>query len=142
MTDTTSGASRRASCRSRGGQGRARCAGGSGTTGSTGGGCRSGERHDREMLEHHYELLRDRSKWRLYVDLRSAFKKHGKAAEAFLLEVFPREGSPGMRADALLLLGLLRSKQARRLAIESITAEDEELRHKACVVLGWGRCGT
>jgi HEAT repeats len=94
-------------------------------------------REDREAIEYHYGLIRDRSDRRLYLDVRTSFKKRGKAAEAFSLEAYPREPSTSMRADILLLLGGLRSSGVRRLALDALSAEDEELRHKAVIVLGW-----
>lgn len=94
-------------------------------------------RDDREAVMYHFELLRDRTNEALYRALRACFDQHGRMAAVVARDVFLRQRSPAMRADALLVLGRMRSKQARQLALEVIEAEDEELRHAACVVLGW-----
>lgn len=94
-------------------------------------------RDDREVVMFHFELLRDRTDEALYRALRDCFDRRGKGAEAFLREVFLRELSPRARADALFVLGRMRSKHARPLALGVREAEDEELRSTACVVLGW-----
>ncbi len=94
-------------------------------------------RHDREAIGYHFELLRDRTDEALYQALRDCFERHGKPAEGVLREVFLRERSSRARADALFVLGRMRSKHARPLAVEAVGAEDEELRRMGGVVLGW-----
>lgn len=94
-------------------------------------------RHDREAVGYHFELLRERTDEALYQALRDCFERHGKAAEGVLREVFLRERSPRARADALFVLGRMRSKHARPLALKAMEAEDEALRRMGDVVLGW-----
>lgn len=95
------------------------------------------ECHDREHLEFHFELLRSQEHFYLYCSIRAAFKKHGAAIEPFLIEKFETETDPFLRADALQLLGHVRSKSVRGLAKVAVTAEEETLRYRGVIVLGW-----
>jgi len=94
-------------------------------------------RHDHEMLEFHFGLLRNREHHYVYCTIRAAFKKHGSPAESFLVEKFDTESDPNLRGDALQILGTMRSKSARAFAKEAATAEAETLRYRGVIVLAW-----
>ena len=95
------------------------------------------ENHDREHLDFHFELLRNQEHFYFYCQIQAAFGKHGRPAEAFLIERFAHEEEPDLRAYALQILGHMRSKRARALAKEAATADAETLRDRAVIVLGW-----
>lgn len=93
--------------------------------------------HDREHLEFHYSLLEDDEHWYPYCSIRSAFEEHGAAGEDFLIEKFQVEERPGLKGDALQLLGHMKSKSARSFAKEVADDRNESLRYRAAIVLGW-----
>ncbi|MEN8184601.1 MAG: HEAT repeat domain-containing protein, partial [Myxococcota bacterium] len=84
-----------------------------------------------------FDLLRDQEHFYFYCSIRAAFERHGPPAEAFLIDRFRLEEDPELRGDALQILGHMRSKHARRFAKEVATTDDEELRDRAVIVLGW-----
>lgn len=93
--------------------------------------------HDREHLEFHYSLLEDRTHFYTFCSIRAAFQKHGPPGEAFLVEKFPIEQRPLVKGDALQILGNMQSRSARDFAKSVATDEDEDLRYRAVIVLGW-----
>jgi len=95
------------------------------------------EQHDRDTLDFHFGLLRDDRHFSFYCAIRAAFEKRGPVAEPFLIERFQVEQEPRLRGDALQLLGHMRSKRARGLATQVITADVAGLRYCAVIVLGW-----
>lgn len=95
------------------------------------------EHHDGEHLAFHFDLLRNREHFYVYCSIRAAFKKHGPHAESFLVERFQTETDPHLRGDALQILGNMRSKSARALAKEAAMADEETLRYRGVIVLGW-----
>ena len=95
------------------------------------------ERHDDDVLEFHFDLLRDDQYFYFYCSIRAAFKKHGPAAEPFLIDKVRTADTPRLRGDALQILGHMRSKSARALAKELIDAQVTGLRYRAVIVLGW-----
>lgn len=95
------------------------------------------EHHDREHLDFHFGLLRNREHFYFYCSIRAAFKKHGARGEAYLVERFQSETDAHLRGDALQILGGLRSKSARELAREAALADEETLRYRGVIVLGW-----
>ena len=90
-----------------------------------------------EAVEYHYNLLHRRENRELYLRVRAAFEKRGRAAEVFMLSKLSREPDTDLQADILLMLGLMRSLEARRIALDFIPNESPKLRHFACLVLGW-----
>lgn len=92
---------------------------------------------DRDVLELHYERLRDRRNRDLYLRLRAAFVKRGAAASEFLLEKAQHETDPAMRADLVHLLGRIDHPAAAPMARDALRSADAHLRHVGCYVLGW-----
>lgn len=90
-----------------------------------------------DIIAYHYDLLRSRENRDLYLRLRAAFAKRGKAGERFLVVRIKDENDATVRADLLHLLGRMRSPEALPLARAAIGSEDPELRHRGCYVLGW-----
>jgi HEAT repeat protein len=93
--------------------------------------------NDRDVLEFHYEHLRDRSNRDLYLRLRAAFAKRGPVAGDFLLAKAEHETDPAMRADLLHLLGRIDHPAAVPMARDALKSPDADLRHRGCYVLGW-----
>jgi HEAT repeats len=93
--------------------------------------------HDRERVKFHYELLRERTNYDLYLMVRAAFDRHGKEGESFLCEHLPTEKDQDVASDAMLILGLMRSSKARDLALGFLGHSAPKERHMGCVVLGW-----
>ena len=92
---------------------------------------------DPEILEFHYELLRDRSIRLRYLILREAFSKRSEAsAGAFLLARLKEEKDPGLRADILVMLDLMRRPESLELARDGLRDQDGEMRYAACGALG------
>jgi HEAT repeat protein len=93
--------------------------------------------HEREVLEFHYQRLRERDNRDLYLRLRAAFVERGAAAGDFLLEKAEHETDEAMRADLLHLLGRIEHPAALPLARQALKSADATLRHVGCYVLGW-----
>lgn len=94
-------------------------------------------RHDPNTLEFHLRLLHDRSDVEFYLDLRAAYEDHGAAGERFLVSRISAAQDPLLRADMLLLLGLMNSSAARNLALLAVADATPEVRENAMAVLGW-----
>lgn len=90
-----------------------------------------------EVLNYHYDLLRERQNRELYLRLRAAFVKRGQAAANLLVEKLKNEREPAMRADILHLLGRMRHEAALPLAREAIQSPDGDFRDRGVYVLGW-----
>jgi len=90
-----------------------------------------------DVVQAHYELLRDQRNDVLYRLVRSAFGKRGRVAARFLDGLVLREKAPAMRADILLLLGVVNQPSALVLAREVLEDGAWELRQRGCSVLGW-----
>lgn len=93
--------------------------------------------NDIEFVEYHYDLIKDRDNKRVYYLLRHEFAKRDADAQQFLLAQLQTEEDPVARADILHLLGRMRNPAALPLAREALTAEDADLRHRGCYILGW-----
>ena len=92
---------------------------------------------DDEMVAFHYGLIQNQDNWKLYVRLRSAFKKRGKVAEQFLLEAIKTEKNTVLQGDILHILGELDSAAALPIARRFMTHKAPEHREIACYVIGW-----
>jgi len=90
-----------------------------------------------EIIAYHFSLLKRRENWDLYQDIRYAFRKRGAVAERFLVDKMKTESDPELQADALQILGGLRSKEVLPLARHFVSHQDPDLRYRACIVLGW-----
>lgn len=90
-----------------------------------------------EALAYHYQLLLRQENQDLYLRIRAGFEHRGKEAESFLLAQLKTEQNSELLADILLLIGLMRSVQARRVALGFLSHENPKIRHFALVVLGW-----
>jgi HEAT repeat protein len=89
-----------------------------------------------EVINYHYNLLKNREYKDLYYDIRAAFKKRPEA-ENFLLNTLPTETDPIAIGDILHLLGGLRSSKAAPLAREFVNNDNDYQREVALYVLGW-----
>ncbi|HEX5752136.1 MAG TPA: HEAT repeat domain-containing protein [Archangium sp.] len=93
--------------------------------------------NDTEILRYHYDLLRQQENWSLFCWLRNGFAKRGPQGEDFLLQAFEKEEDPEMRGTIVHILGRMRSKGARPLALRLIASDSASLHHTAAYVLGW-----
>jgi hypothetical protein len=92
--------------------------------------------NDPSTIDYHFGLLRNHENWSLYLDVRAAFEKRGERAADYLSERIQTETDGDLKADALLLLGLMRSPDALLFARQLLNAPNPSLREKACCVLG------
>ena len=90
-----------------------------------------------DVLEFHYELLRDRADTLLFMMLRDAFAQRGDAAAEFLVARLKKEQDAAMRTDLLLMLGRMRRPEALDLARSSLKDANPQMREAAASVLGW-----
>ena len=93
--------------------------------------------NESSIIAYHFGLLKRRENWDLYQSVRYAFLKRGLVAERFLIDRIKHENDPELQADALQLLGGLRSKEALPLARDFVTHPDSDHRYRGCFVLGW-----
>jgi hypothetical protein len=89
-----------------------------------------------DILEFHYELLRQRTNIKLYLHVRAAFMDR-PAIEGFLIDKSKIEKDEEMQADILQILGTIKSLQAAIMAREYLNHENEYHREVASFVLGW-----
>jgi predicted DNA-binding protein (UPF0251 family) len=85
----------------------------------------------------HFNLLQQIDNKELYQDTKAAYKKRGNDGEVVLLKVLESNPPPQVMGDALQLLGGIRSSHAISWARKCIVSEDNELRYKAIIVIGW-----
>lgn len=89
-----------------------------------------------DVIQFHYNLLKNRESKDLYYRIRAAFKKRLEAEE-FLLKQLLTETDPIALGDILHLLGGLRSSHAAPLARQFVNNQNDFQREVALYVLGW-----
>ncbi len=89
-----------------------------------------------EVINYHYDLLKDRENKKLYHNIRASFKRRPQAEE-FLLKKSKTETDPTTLGDILHLLGGLRSADAIILARQFVKSNDDYQREVALYVIGW-----
>ena len=90
-----------------------------------------------EIIKFHFELLRDRTQELFYLMLREGFSaRTDEKAIQFLIAQSNVETDPGMRADIVVMLGLMQRPEALNIAREYLSDSDGEARYAACTVLG------
>ncbi len=92
---------------------------------------------DPKVIEYHFSLLKNRTNQKLFQHLRAAFAKRGLLVEDFLVKKTREATDKQLRADALQLLGNIRSPKAREIALDFISHADSNDRYRGCIVLGW-----
>jgi hypothetical protein len=90
-----------------------------------------------EVLDFHYECLRDLSDWQLYSYCRAAFVKRGSSVESYLLEKLKSEGDEHVIGDVIHLLGRLRSSSSLPLALKYIKSDVLYIKDVCLYVIGW-----
>lgn len=90
-----------------------------------------------EAVQFHLQLLNRRENQQFYYEVRACFDKRGMDAEPALLDILDGKSTVTGKADALQLLGHLRSPSAPEYARGYLGSPDRELRYKAIIVLGW-----
>lgn len=89
-----------------------------------------------EVINYHYELLKERENRDLYHHIRASFKRRPQAEE-FLLKKIKTETDSVTLGDILHLLGGVRSAYANTLARQFNNSKDDYQREVALYVLGW-----
>lgn len=93
-----------------------------------------------EFLDFHLSILKDRTDEAIYNTLRSFFnqRKDKAKTEVFLYNKY-KSGIEDvtLKADVIQILGHLRSKYAKLLALENLNADKGDLRYRSIIVLGW-----
>jgi hypothetical protein len=100
---------------------------------------------DVDYLEFHYKAIQDQTlpdKVRGYIKSfffsEAANKRDKKVVEEFLYQKYVNGIEDiDLKADVIQLLGNLRSKHARKVALENITIRKGKLRYRSIIVLGW-----
>ncbi|MBF7996371.1 HEAT repeat domain-containing protein [Rahnella laticis] len=91
----------------------------------------------KEVLDFHYECLKDFSDWQLYCYCRAAFVRRGMSVEPYLIGKLSHEGNYHVIGDIIHLLGRLRSPLALKVALEYIEKEDAYIKEVCLYVIGW-----
>ena len=93
-----------------------------------------------EFLNFHLDILKDRENEAVYNTVRSFFSKRDDKAktEEFLYKRY-KSGIEDitLKADVIQILGHLRSKYAKLVALENLNADKGDLRYRSIIVLGW-----
>ncbi len=94
-----------------------------------------------EVLDFHLKILETTEDEYLKRDFFSFFSKRKskeKVAE-YLFEKFKnaKENENALKADIIQILGHLRSKYGKKLALENITIRKGDIRYRCIIVLGW-----
>ena len=97
-----------------------------------------------DYLEYHYELSYDESiKEGLRNMIKSFFdstienKRDKQKTAMFLFQKYQNSSSNLRKADILKILGHLRAREARELALQEIKSNNYDLRYSSIIVLGW-----
>ncbi len=94
--------------------------------------------NDSDSLDFHYSLLKNKENHYLYTSIRNAFKKRDKnIIEPFLLKKIQEEVNSYLKADAIQLLGNIRSPKILPYVREHIKSKDGNIRYRCIIVLGW-----
>jgi hypothetical protein len=93
--------------------------------------------NDDETISFHYKLLKDKKDERFFQYLRGDFKKRGSSGEQFLLKAIKNENDPDLKAEALFILGSMKSAEAKPIAIQFLKEEKYDYKYKGIIVLGW-----
>ena len=92
------------------------------------------------FLNFHLDILKDREDQAVYNTVRSFFNKRNDKTktEDFLYERY-KSGIEDiiLKADVIHILGHLRSKYAKVVALENINVDKGDLRYRSIIVLGW-----
>lgn len=100
------------------------------------------EENSKERMEYHYSLLSMKVKSdTLFNLLRRKFNDYKEVGEVYLLDKFDSENDYLLKGQILHLLGSYRnskySDRTREKVLASLKSEDDFLREKAVIVLGW-----
>jgi HEAT repeat protein len=103
----------------------------------------SSDHHD--FLEFHYSIIQDkslpdnvRSNIKSFFFSEAANKRNKETVAEFLYNKYLQGIEDiSLRADVIQLLGNLRSKFAKQVALENITIRKGDLRYRSIIVLGW-----
>lgn len=92
-----------------------------------------------EYLELHYNYLKDRQKEALYYYIRNAFGKRQSKdiVSSFLKSKFEQEEDTITQGDVIQILGNIKSKYAELLALDNIHSNNQDIRYRCIIVLGW-----
>lgn len=90
-----------------------------------------------ETIDYHFGLLKRRENLPFYHRIRAAFEERSESGAEYLIKRIKTEKDPELKADALLLLGLMDRPEALPLARQMVKTPSPEIRGNACSILGW-----
>ncbi len=94
--------------------------------------------NNKEILEFHYDLIKNEANKELYYDLRSSFMDRPIVeVEEFLLKKYSTETNITTKADIIQILGTLGSSKISPIAKVNINSEIRDIRYRCIIVLGW-----
>jgi hypothetical protein len=94
--------------------------------------------NDKTMLNYHYSLLKIKNNPDLYYDIRVSFTERPKEIiEPFLLHKLETEQDLSLKADAIQLLGNIRSAHILPYAKSNIKSDNRDIRYRCIIVIGW-----
>lgn len=97
------------------------------------------ESDSEEYLELHYNYLKDRRKEALYHYIKNAFgNRTGKDSVSLFLKMkFEQEKDFITQGDIIQILGNLKSNYAEKIALDYIHDDNQDIRYRCIIVLGW-----
>ncbi len=93
--------------------------------------------NNNEIMNYHYDLLKEKSDKKFFQYIRSSFKKRGSEAELFLLKKIQKEKDLDLKGEVLQILGGMKCEEITPIAIELLSEPVFSLQYKAIIVLGW-----
>ena len=92
-----------------------------------------------EYLELHYSYLKEKNKVALYYYIRDAFgkRKNKDVVSSYLYAKFEHEQDPVIQGDIIQILGNMKSKYAETLSLDYIHSDNQDIRYRSVIVLGW-----
>lgn len=93
--------------------------------------------NDDDILDFHYEILKNKENELLFYAIRGCFDRHGERGKMFLLKKIQIEQDSDLKAEALFLLGTMECKQIKPIAIRFLEHENNRDRYYAIIILGW-----
>ncbi len=92
-----------------------------------------------EKINWYFHLLKDKRNMQLFLTLRAFFDKYGDVGKLFLLDYLKKSKDVALTAEAIILLSghNYQCKEVLPYVYKFITDEDEELRYRSIIALGW-----
>jgi len=102
------------------------------------------ENNEEEIIDYHYNLLKERDDMRFFHMIRSDFKKRGSSGKSFLLHKIQHEKDLILKSEALFIIGGMKNLEENDIKIIKETANefinkkyDYTLQYYGIIILGW-----